>query len=63
LKLLRAGANVVVSSRNIDDMVKNYELESDYNDWKERLLICPISFDVRKINALIADLLNYTHSI
>ncbi len=51
LKLLRAGANVLVTSRFPMDTAKRYSRESDFNDWSRRLRI--YSADFRFLPAVV----------
>ncbi|OHF01606.1 hypothetical protein CORC01_03096 [Colletotrichum orchidophilum] len=44
LRLLRCGAAVIVSSRYPEDALSRYRLESDFEDWAERLRIVGADF-------------------
>ncbi|EGG15196.1 hypothetical protein DFA_10026 [Cavenderia fasciculata] len=49
LKLLRAGATVLATSRFSKDTVIRYSMEKDFNDWKDRLHV--YSLDLRDLRA------------
>lgn len=53
LKLLRFGAEVLVTSRKWSNLLDNYEREPDYGDWKHRLHIAKINFDLIHIDQLL----------
>lgn len=40
LKLLRAGANVIITTRFLNDAVLRFSNENDYDEWKDRLCVC-----------------------
>jgi NAD(P)-dependent dehydrogenase (short-subunit alcohol dehydrogenase family) len=52
LKLLRAGARVVATTRFVADAQERYEREKDYLKWHNRLEIYPL--DLRHANAVIS---------
>lgn len=56
LKLLRAGAEVMVTSRDWVSAIERYETEPDYQDWKYRLYVARITFDLTIIDTLLVDL-------
>lgn len=49
LKLLRAGANVIGTSRNIERALYNYSLEPDCDQWIKRLHLQQINFNPNNI--------------
>jgi NAD(P)-dependent dehydrogenase (short-subunit alcohol dehydrogenase family) len=53
LKLLRAGASVMVTSRNWENALDRYKEEPDYDEWKNRLHICRLSFDLLTVDQLL----------
>lgn len=59
LKLLRAGAEVIVSTRFAEDAALRYGAESDYSEWKSRLIIIEADFrnlqDVRSLILQVRD--------
>lgn len=55
LKLLRAGATVIGTSRFYNITNYNYKKNNDYNEWKDRLIICSCDFtDISQVNDLIS---------
>lgn len=50
LKLLRAGAMVLITTRFAQDAARRYAAEHDFPDWKDRLEIHPIDF--RQLSAI-----------
>ena len=63
LKLLRAGANVVVTSRFPRDTAKRYERESDFADWSDRLKIYSADFRFLPAVAQMAQLIQSNHDL
>ena len=59
LKLLRAGAFVLTTTRFPADAIDRYSREEDFDDWKERLEVCgPLELsDIRTVEAFCAGLL------
>lgn len=50
LKLLRAGAEVMITSRNWNNALLRYEDEPDYETWKNRLHVCKMNLDLLRID-------------
>ena len=50
LKLLRAGARVIVTTRFARDAIERYRAQSDYDDWRDRLEI--VALDLRFLGEL-----------
>ena len=55
LKLLRAGASVMITSRNWENALIRYKDEPDYESWGGRLHVCKINFDLLKIDQLLQE--------
>ena len=53
LKLLRNGAEVMITSRYWENAEERYKTEFDYNEWSSRLHICRINFDLYKVDELL----------
>lgn len=60
LKLLRAGAKVIVTSRFPLNALNTYSKEDDFNVWKDNLIICEL--DLKKANGL-ENFINYMKPI
>ena len=56
LKLLRAGAQVVITSRNWTNALERYQDEPDYANWSQRLHVCQINFDLLQVDQLLPEL-------
>lgn len=64
LKLLRAGAEVVVTSRTPSEFLwKQYESEPDSKNWFHHLHICPLSLDMIRIDQWIDDFDKYLSNL
>jgi len=63
LKLLRAGANVMITTRNIKKALEFYALEPDYNIFGKRLHVFPQSFDLGIAKDLMVDLIKEIDNI
>ena len=63
LKLLRAGANVVVTSRFPRDTAKRYQRESDFADWHDRLKIYSADFRFLPAVAEMAQQIQSNHDL
>lgn len=61
LKLLRAGATVLITTRFLQDAMQRYQQQADFADWQHRLTI--YALDLKHINSVEAftDYLNQTY--
>ena len=59
LRLLRAGAKVIVTTRFPFDALERYNSEDDYDVWKNNLIICEV--DLKKVGA-VESFINYVKS-
>jgi NAD(P)-dependent dehydrogenase (short-subunit alcohol dehydrogenase family) len=53
LKLLRAGAEVIVTSRKWSEALDRYHNEPDFDSWKDRLHVFQVNFDLLIIDELL----------
>lgn len=53
LKLLRSGAEVIVTSRKWTEALERYHTEPDYEMWKDRLFVLRVNFDLMIIDELL----------
>lgn len=54
LKVLRMGGHVIGTSRFPYFTIYNFSKESDYEEWKNRLIVCQIDFlDIKQITKLV----------
>jgi len=56
LKLLRAGADVIITSRCWKNALNRYEDEPDFQTWKDRLHVCRLNFDLLHLDQLLPEL-------
>ncbi|CAH6419183.1 Hypothetical protein HVR_LOCUS380 [uncultured virus] len=63
LKLLRFGAEVLVTSRKWTSLLDNYQKEPDYQIWKHRLHIAKINFDLARVDELLPEFVNILDEI
>nr|AEX62411.1 putative oxidoreductase [Moumouvirus Monve] len=56
LKLLRAGAKVMITTRNIENALEYYLQEPDYNNFRDRLYVYSQPFDLSNVKESITDL-------
>lgn len=69
LKLVRAGAKCVVTTRQVDRAKALFRLEPDYNDWNERLFVYPQGLDLlspaltSRLQELVAYIASHTDHI
>lgn len=57
LKLLRAGANVMITTRNLKGALEYYQQEPDYQEFSNRLHVFSLSFDLGSVKELISKLI------
>mmetsp|Transcript_30198 Transcript_30198/g.35632 ORF Transcript_30198/g.35632 Transcript_30198/m.35632 type:complete len:578 (-) Transcript_30198:124-1857(-) len=62
LKLLRAGCHVIITTRFPNDAAARYSLESDYNEWNQRLKIYGVDFRSIKMVEAFSTYICETHS-
>lgn len=53
LKLLRFGAEVLITSRQWNNAIEAYKREPDYDIWKNRLYVAKLNFDLLRIDELL----------
>lgn len=59
LRLLRAGAQVIITTRFPNDAAKRYSQEIDFKDWQENLLIYGLDMrDIRAVKVFVKYVLN-----
>lgn len=63
LKLLRCGAEVLITSRKWENAAENYSREPDYDVWKDRLHVAAVNFDLMIIDKLLLQLSQAIDSI
>eukprot|EP01102_Stenamoeba_stenopodia_P003724 TRINITY_DN1387_c0_g1_i1.p1 TRINITY_DN1387_c0_g1~~TRINITY_DN1387_c0_g1_i1.p1 ORF type:complete len:604 (-),score=159.94 TRINITY_DN1387_c0_g1_i1:138-1949(-) len=67
LKLLRAGAEVMVTTRKPQDLIdlnkSPYALEPDFASWKDRLHMCSVPLDLSKIDQQLPELIAELHRV
>lgn len=56
LKLLRAGAEVMITSRYWKNALIRYQDEPDFEVWKERLHVCRLNFDLLNLDQLLPEM-------
>lgn len=63
LKFLRAGAEVIITSRKWSEAAVRYSSEPDFNKWKKNLHVLRVNFDLMKIDELLPQLKEEIESI
>jgi NAD(P)-dependent dehydrogenase (short-subunit alcohol dehydrogenase family) len=53
----------MITSRDPEDALSRYGQELDFEEWKERLTVCPISLDLRTVESQLPDLLRELDSL